>query len=689
MAVVQMTGCSAAIGSHGMDMIDYAPQLLTSYGHCYGSPVVVEASFSEAQPSQTTAMKLPHGETELAYEPSIVTKRSKRRRLQSVKSNPELGNFSIQRLTVTNSMLEQQLQYEEQFQNRNITNSVAAVNLPLFALQVRVLSVMLNLSLHRLLLMPHLFYLMVIVDYQPSARATRYYSMLKLAANTHADGLPQLPPLTPRTNQKLSDALRSSYSSFDAERVKLNIPKNPVEWSPHQVRQWLFWSIREFSLAGIIIEHYALSGRDLCALTREEFLNRSPPFVGDILWEHLDTMQKDCAKEATCCMDENYCQYENTASYMDQSTTFDCKVLNKQHFLSGAEEQICHMVNGSPNYEDQSEVNTPAFKTEPVTQPLVEPYGHSSEQEFSYQPQKGMSDASVFCFRSPSVPAMVGPPTAGANQLSSQNVSNGTLPLHGVPEYCWVARQTGTNISSAFHYQPTAAAASVYCAPPATTTVQASSANLSNIGIPLSAVTNGRGQYYPRTYQSDVDQQKANLGSFAPSHLALSTTAMSPAHLSPCATPSEFEWRSSLSPVNLSNYSGSGPIQLWQFLLELLMTRACKDFICWTGDGWEFKLVDPDEVARRWGVRKNKPKMNYEKLSRGLRYYYDKNIIHKTAGKRYVYRFVCDLTQLLGMTFEEVHLQMGVRNDDDVNGNGVSQMTGNDSEITFQTSAFQ
>ncbi|KRY78967.1 Protein C-ets-2 [Trichinella pseudospiralis] len=664
MAVVQMTGCSAAIGSHGMDMIDYAPQLLTSYGHCYGSPVVVEASFSEAQPSQATAMKLLHGETELAYEPSIVAKRSKRRRLQSVKSNPEQGNFSIQRLTVTNSMLEQQLQCEEQFQHRNITNKEK--------------------------LFEFWQYLMVIVDYQPSARATRYYSMLKLAANTHADGLPQLPPLTPRTNQKLSDALRSSYSSFDAERVKLNIPKNPVEWSPHQVRQWLFWSIREFSLAGIIIEHYALSGRDLCALTREEFLNRSPPFVGDILWEHLDTMQKDCAKEAACCMDENYCQYENTASYVDhQSTTFDCKVLNKQHFLSGAEEQICHMVNGSPNYDDQSEVNTPAFKTEPVTQPLVEPYGHSSEQEFSYQPQKGMSDASVFCFRSPSVPAMVGPPTAGANQLSSQNVSNGTLPLHGVPEYCWVARQTGTNISSAFHYQPTAAAASVYCAPPATTTVQASSANLNNVGIPLSAVTNGRGQYYPRTYQSDVEQQKANLGSFAPSHLALSTTAMSPAHLSPCATPSEFEWRSSLSPVNLSNYSGSGPIQLWQFLLELLMTRACKDFICWTGDGWEFKLVDPDEVARRWGVRKNKPKMNYEKLSRGLRYYYDKNIIHKTAGKRYVYRFVCDLTQLLGMTFEEVHLQMGVRNDDDVNGNGVSQMTGNDSEITFQTLAFQ
>lgn len=46
--------------------------------------------------------------------------------------------------------------------------------------------------------------------------------------------------------------------------------------------------------------------------------------------------------------------------------------------------------------------------------------------------------------------------------------------------------------------------------------------------------------------------------------------------------------------------------------------------------------------------------MNYEKLSRGLRYYYDKNIIHKTAGKRYVYRFVCDLKNMLGYTPAEL-----------------------------------
>lgn len=42
--------------------------------------------------------------------------------------------------------------------------------------------------------------------------------------------------------------------------------------------------------------------------------------------------------------------------------------------------------------------------------------------------------------------------------------------------------------------------------------------------------------------------------------------------------------------------AGSGPIQLWQFLLELLTDKSCQSFISWTGDGWEFKLSDPDEV---------------------------------------------------------------------------------------------
>jgi hypothetical protein len=48
------------------------------------------------------------------------------------------------------------------------------------------------------------------------------------------------------------------------------------------------------------------------------------------------------------------------------------------------------------------------------------------------------------------------------------------------------------------------------------------------------------------------------------------------------------------------------------------------------GETGEFVIKDPDEVARQWGNRKCKPHMNYDKLSRALRYYYNKRILYKT-----------------------------------------------------------
>ncbi|KAM6223707.1 ETS translocation variant 2 [Rhynchocyon petersi] len=85
--------------------------------------------------------------------------------------------------------------------------------------------------------------------------------------------------------------------------------------------------------------------------------------------------------------------------------------------------------------------------------------------------------------------------------------------------------------------------------------------------------------------------------------------------------------------------SHRGPIQLWQFLLELLRDGDRSSCIRWTGNSREFQLCDPKEVARLWGERKRKPGMNYEKLSRGLRYYYRRDIVLKSGGRKYTYRF--------------------------------------------------
>ena len=78
---------------------------------------------------------------------------------------------------------------------------------------------------------------------------------------------------------------------------------------------------------------------------------------------------------------------------------------------------------------------------------------------------------------------------------------------------------------------------------------------------------------------------------------------------------------------------------MWQFLLELLTDPKNVAAIRWEDIVGQFRMVDPDEVARMWGRRKNKPNMNYDKLSRALRYYYDKHILTKVQGKRYTYRF--------------------------------------------------
>ncbi|XP_046709329.1 ETS translocation variant 4 isoform X2 [Silurus meridionalis] len=100
-------------------------------------------------------------------------------------------------------------------------------------------------------------------------------------------------------------------------------------------------------------------------------------------------------------------------------------------------------------------------------------------------------------------------------------------------------------------------------------------------------------------------------------------------------------------------YQRRGSLQLWQFLVALLDDPGNAHFIAWTGRGMEFKLIEPEEVARLWGMQKNRPAMNYDKLSRSLRYYYEKGIMQKVAGERYVYKFVCEPEALISLAFPD------------------------------------
>ncbi|XP_070199463.1 transcription factor ets-4-like isoform X2 [Littorina saxatilis] len=88
--------------------------------------------------------------------------------------------------------------------------------------------------------------------------------------------------------------------------------------------------------------------------------------------------------------------------------------------------------------------------------------------------------------------------------------------------------------------------------------------------------------------------------------------------------------------------TGKQTIHLWQFLRELLDDpenyQSCIKWI--DRSKGIFKIEDSSKVAKFWGRRKNRPAMNYDKLSRSVRQYYKKGIIKKTEmSKRLVYQF--------------------------------------------------
>jgi hypothetical protein len=68
---------------------------------------------------------------------------------------------------------------------------------------------------------------------------------------------------------------------------------DPRQWTAEHCLIWLNWAKREFSLEINNFEAFMkMNGRDIVGLGREGFLAIAPPFTGDILWEHLEILQK-------------------------------------------------------------------------------------------------------------------------------------------------------------------------------------------------------------------------------------------------------------------------------------------------------------------------------------------------------------------------------------------------------------
>jgi ETS factor family protein len=86
--------------------------------------------------------------------------------------------------------------------------------------------------------------------------------------------------------------------------------------------------------------------------------------------------------------------------------------------------------------------------------------------------------------------------------------------------------------------------------------------------------------------------------------------------------------------------------KLWEFIRDALKDPCtCPSIVRWE-DPVEgvFRIVESEKLARLWGEKKNNQKMTYEKLSRAMRTYYEKQIlvpVPKTGlyPKKLVYKF--------------------------------------------------
>lgn len=492
----------------------------------------------------------------------------------------------------------------------------------------------------------------------------------------------QVPPLTPSTNKKVGEVLKTTYATWDHDSDRLGVPKNPRHWTKEHVGHWLAWAIREFSLAGPnstqFVQSFQISGKEVCLLTKDQFLSRAPPFMGDILWAHLEILQKD--------LDDRASNIENVPS--NYSESFDNRTytqLDPQSSPGGAPPPppllpstpaAMAIVNAQVS-NPQTPTTTSYGTTTPTSRPpcmypgmeymtsgqqsgpgsIVDTSSeysyHGGQLEMKYSQQMAQAAAAQ---RVPPVPASYYPGTYQDqfdqadwyDPNSWHQPSSTTADFHPVTTHhiSPTSRQTSNVTPSSSHLTPSSG-----------TNVQTTTPSITS-----SSVNNMH--QHPAFLQSGRDPTPPGglLGHHGPPPINIDpSVAMSGKPLIPASMLAGYTNPGAVGPGGGPCFTGSGPIQLWQFLLELLTDKSCQYFISWTGDGWEFKMTDPDEVARRWGVRKNKPKMNYEKLSRGLRYYYDKNIILKTAGKRYVYRFVCDLQGLLGYSPEEIHQMVDLK----------------------------
>ncbi|XP_057379733.1 ets DNA-binding protein pokkuri-like [Daphnia carinata] len=414
--------------------------------------------------------------------------------------------------------------------------------------------------------------------------------------------------------------------------VKTHLPgalgPDPRTWGREDVLTFLRWCEREFDLPGLDLDKFQMNGKALCLLNKSDIAERAPG-SGDVVHNALQLLLRDAPY---------------TGRVPSSPLTPHPHTAHQQHLLS-------HALAAAAAH-------------------------HHQQQQQQQQQQNSSSSGANSSGNNGGGSHLLSPPNSArtptsasgwpsANQLFSSAdfhslghliQQTNSVTLSPAPS---VSDGSGNSQGgSPSHAEQSAAAAAAAAALAAQAHINFYTQALAQAHNQAQAAANSAQAGSNSGSQSDSEENDS-VQDNSPSRSPAPSTPIHlvPPPMSPLATTfssaasSKSMDKDPLATTPLSDRggggdgldSGSNGRLLWDFLQQLLNdpSQRYSHYIAWKNrETGVFKITDPAGLARLWGIQKNHPSMNYDKMSRALRYYYRVNILRKVQGERHCYQFL-------------------------------------------------
>ncbi|XP_065355377.1 ets DNA-binding protein pokkuri [Calliphora vicina] len=481
-----------------------------------------------------------------------------------------------------------------------------------------------------------------------------------------------------------------------------SLPSDPRLWSREDVAVFLHFCEREFDLPKVDYDLFQMNGKALCLLTRADFGHRCPG-AGDVLHNVLQMlvieshMMQWHLPNSPVTPTSRYPlsphSHPPTPTWPPigppESAFHQTSHLTPHHFMTP------NSVTLSPPPSVDSQASSPPQNQDQQNGSATQSNSSSSSSSSSSSTHSSSSAAAA------GAAALMNPNAFSVLKNNGHNASGGHHSDSEEESYSEPPTANSTIVNYSNHnYNANAAAVAQYNNSPPTTPILKDMPQSLKQQIKNTFVNSWSQQQQQQQQQQHQQQQQMALEQKLPQSGSVSAPT-TPSYVQPVKReffPDKTDNRY-MQPVKREFFpentepNTNGRL-LWDFLQQLLNDRNQKysDLIAWKcRDTGVFKIVDPAGLAKLWGIQKNHLSMNYDKMSRALRYYYRVNILRKVQGERHCYQFLRNPTELkniknISLLRQSVN-QNNANNSNNANNNNSNNLAGNQTNASAITAS--